>query len=85
MVFPSLGNHLSRESVLGKISQIGRGFGMIASRKRLKEESKRNKQGSSDENLALVSKTRKGKGKSSNKKGNNDGGSSQPGKEEGLE
>jgi hypothetical protein len=36
MVFPSLGNHLSRESSLGKISQIGRDFGMIASRKRLR-------------------------------------------------
>jgi hypothetical protein len=43
MVFPSLGNHLSKEFVLGKISQIGRDFGMIASRKRLREESKRNK------------------------------------------
>jgi hypothetical protein len=49
-----------------------------------REESKRNKQGSSDENLALVSKTRKGKGKSSSKKGNNDGGSSQPGKKKDL-
>jgi hypothetical protein len=29
--------------VLRKISHIGRDFGMIASRKRLKEESKRNK------------------------------------------
>jgi len=35
MVFPSHGNHFSRESILGKISQIGRGFEMIASRKRL--------------------------------------------------
>jgi hypothetical protein len=34
--------------------------------------------------LALVSKTRKGKGKSSSKKGNNDGGSSQPGKKKDL-
>ena len=44
MVFPSLGNNLSRESVLGKNSQIGRGFGTIVSRKRhrrtLKETSK---------------------------------------------
>jgi hypothetical protein len=35
MVFPSHGNHLSNEFVLGKISQIGRDFGMIASKKRL--------------------------------------------------
>jgi hypothetical protein len=35
MVFPSLGNHFSRDSLLGKISQIGRVFGMITSRKRL--------------------------------------------------
>jgi hypothetical protein len=35
MVFPSHGNHLSREFVLGKISQIGKDFGMIASKKRL--------------------------------------------------
>jgi hypothetical protein len=35
MVFPSLGNHLSRESTLMRNSQIGRDFGMIASRKRL--------------------------------------------------
>jgi hypothetical protein len=34
--------------------------------------------------LALVSKTRKGKGKSSSKKGNSDGGSSQPGKKKNL-
>jgi hypothetical protein len=32
---PSLGNHLSKGSVLGRNFQIGRGFGMIASRKRL--------------------------------------------------
>jgi hypothetical protein len=37
------------------------------------EDSKRNKQGSSDDNLSFVSKTKKGKGKSSNKKGNNYG------------
>jgi hypothetical protein len=49
-----------------------------------REESKGNKQGGSEENLALVSKTRKGKGKSSSKKGNNDGGSSQPGKKKDL-
>jgi hypothetical protein len=35
MVSQSLGNHLSRESVLGKIFQIGEGYGMIVSRKRL--------------------------------------------------
>jgi hypothetical protein len=35
MFFPSLGNHLSRESTLEKISQTGREFGMIASKKRL--------------------------------------------------
>jgi hypothetical protein len=48
------------------------------------EDSKRNKQGISDENLALVSNTRKGKGKSSSKKGNGDGGSSQPRKKKDL-
>jgi hypothetical protein len=48
------------------------------------EESKGNKQGSSDVNLALVSNTRKGKGKGSNKKGNSDGGTSQPGKKKDL-
>ena len=37
------------------------------------EESKSNKQGGSEENLALVSKTRRGKGKGSSKKGNSDG------------
>jgi hypothetical protein len=36
MVFPSLGNHLTREYVLMNVSHIGRGFGMIAYRKRLK-------------------------------------------------
>jgi hypothetical protein len=36
MVFPSLGNHLSREFALGNISQIGRDFGMISSNKRLR-------------------------------------------------
>jgi hypothetical protein len=36
------------------------------------EESTANKQGGSDENLALVSQTRKNKGKGSNKKGNNE-------------
>jgi hypothetical protein len=35
MVSPSLENHLSRESALERNFQIGRGFGMIASRKRL--------------------------------------------------
>jgi hypothetical protein len=48
------------------------------------EESKRNKHGSSDEKLALVSKKRKGKGKGSNNKGNNDGGTSQLGKKKDL-
>jgi hypothetical protein len=33
--FSSLRNHFSRESTLEKNSQIGRGFGMIVSRKRL--------------------------------------------------
>jgi hypothetical protein len=47
-----------------------------------REQSKGNKQGGSEENLALVSKTRKGKGKSSSKKGNSDGGSSHPGKKD---
>jgi hypothetical protein len=32
---PSLENHLSRGSVLGRNFQIGRGFGMTASRKRV--------------------------------------------------
>jgi hypothetical protein len=40
------------------------------------EEPKDNNKGVSEEKLTLVSKTRKGKGKSSSKKGNNDGGSS---------
>jgi hypothetical protein len=35
MVFPSLGNHLLMGYALEKISHIGRGFEMIASRKRL--------------------------------------------------
>jgi hypothetical protein len=42
------------------------------------EKSKSNKQGSSDENLALVNKTKMGKGKISSKKGNSEEGSSQP-------
>jgi hypothetical protein len=46
--------------------------------------SKRNKQGSNDENLALVSKTIKGKGKGSKKKGNSGGGTSQPRKKKEL-
>jgi hypothetical protein len=33
MVFPSLGNHFSKDFVLRKIFQIGRDFGMFASRK----------------------------------------------------
>jgi hypothetical protein len=36
MVFPSDENHFSREFVLGNISQIGRDFGMVSSRKRLR-------------------------------------------------
>jgi hypothetical protein len=36
MVFPSNGNHLSKEYELERNSQIGKEFGMIASRKRLK-------------------------------------------------
>jgi hypothetical protein len=36
MVFPSLRNHFSREFMLDKISYIGRGFGMIAYRKRIR-------------------------------------------------
>jgi len=35
MVFPSHGNHLSKEYLLRKISQIGRDFGMKSYRKRL--------------------------------------------------
>jgi hypothetical protein len=35
MVFPSHGNHSSKHFVLGIISQIGRDFGMIVSKKRL--------------------------------------------------
>jgi hypothetical protein len=35
MVSPSHGNHLSRDSTPGRIFQVGRGFGMITSRKRL--------------------------------------------------
>jgi hypothetical protein len=50
----------------------------------IREDSKSNKHGSSDENLALVNKTKKGKGKSYRKKGNNDGGSSQLGKKKDL-
>jgi hypothetical protein len=38
----------------------------------------------SDENLALVSQTRKGKGKGSNKKGNSEGETSQSGKKKDL-
>ena len=37
MVFPSIGNHLSRDFVLGNISRINIYFGMIASRKRLRK------------------------------------------------
>jgi hypothetical protein len=48
------------------------------------EESKSNKKSVSKENFSLVSKTRKGKGKGSSNKGNNDGGSSQPGKNKEL-
>jgi hypothetical protein len=66
----------------GKNSHIGRGFGMIASRKRLGRIPTTDKKRSSDENLALVSKTRKGKGNISNKKDNIDKGSSESGKKE---
>jgi hypothetical protein len=40
MVFPSLGNHFSREFVLRNISHIGRGFEMIERRKRLERSLK---------------------------------------------
>jgi hypothetical protein len=49
-----------------------------------REESKASKQGGSDENLTLVSQTRKGKGKGSNKKGNSEGATSQSGKKKDL-
>jgi hypothetical protein len=35
MVFPSLGNHFSRETILKNIFHIGRDFGMIAYSKRI--------------------------------------------------
>jgi hypothetical protein len=35
MVFPSHGNHLSRDFVLDNIFHMGRDFGMITSKKRL--------------------------------------------------
>jgi hypothetical protein len=41
-----------------------------------REESKRRNLGGSEENLARISKMKKGKGKSSRNKGNSDGGSS---------
>ena len=44
-----------------------------------REESKGNKQGRSEENCDLFSKTRKRKGKGSSKNGNSDGESSHPG------
>jgi hypothetical protein len=50
----------------------------------IQEGSKGNKHGGSEENLALVSNTRRGKRKGSRKKGNNDGGSSQLGKKKDL-
>jgi hypothetical protein len=40
MDFPIHGNHFSKDFVLEKISQIGRDFGMIASRKRLRKSLK---------------------------------------------
>jgi len=40
LVFPSHGNHLSRDFALGRISQIGRDFGMIASRRMLRRSQK---------------------------------------------
>jgi hypothetical protein len=49
-----------------------------------REEYKSSNQGGSEEKMALVSKTRNGKGKSSSKKGNIDGGSSQPRKKKDL-
>jgi len=46
----------------------------------IREESKANKQGDEEEeNLALVSKTKKGKGRGSNKKGDSEESASQPG------
>jgi hypothetical protein len=36
MVFPSHGNHLSRDFVLDNIFHMGRDFGIIASKKRLR-------------------------------------------------
>jgi hypothetical protein len=76
MVSQSLGNHLSREFVLGKIFQIGRGFGMIVSKKRLGRSLKpTSKNEDGEENLALVSQAKKRKGKGS--KGNSEGETSQ--------
>jgi hypothetical protein len=49
-----------------------------------REEFKSINQGGSEEKFTLVSKTRKGKGKNSSKKGNSDGGSSQLGKKKDL-
>jgi hypothetical protein len=85
-VFESLGNHLPREFVLKRIFKIGGFFGTIVSNKRLRRSSRpasREVLGS-DEDLALVSKTRKGKGMVPNKKGKNEEGTSQPGKKKDL-
>jgi hypothetical protein len=72
MVSPSYGNHFSRGSTLERKFQIGRGFGMIASSKRLEGN------GDGEENLALDSRANKGKGKGS--KGNSEGENSQSSK-----
>jgi hypothetical protein len=65
MVSPSYGNHFSRGSALERKFPIGRGFGMIASSKRLEGN------GDGEENLALDNRAKKGKGKGS--KGNSEG------------
>jgi hypothetical protein len=84
MISPSHRNHLSRESTLGRNFPIGKGFGMIASRKRLgrRLDSKANMQGDGEENMALINQAKKGKGKGS--KGNSEGATSQSGKKKDL-
>jgi hypothetical protein len=62
--FPKSWEPFVKGFALGKISQIGRGFGMILSRKRLRRNIN--------------------KGKGSSKKGNNDGGTTQPVKKKDL-
>jgi hypothetical protein len=70
---------LSREFALGRIFQIGRGFGMIASKKRLGRSLKQASKKMKRRTWLVVSQIKKSKGKGS--RGNSEGATSQSGKD----